>query len=67
MGQTVLGTEKAEMSIARGLHGELGGGGGGILEGSLGTGVPLSPSNPEHVDKIGIIFLVSSFPIGCKG
>ena len=37
------------------------GGGGGTLEGSLGAGVPLSPSNPEHVeDKMILSF---RFPV----
>ena len=38
-----------------------GAGGGGTLEGSLGAGVPLSPSNPEHVeDKMILSF---RFPV----
>ena len=39
----------------------MGGGGGGALEGSLGAGVSLSPSNPEHVeDKMILSF---RFPV----
>ena len=38
-----------------------GGGGGGTLKRSLGAGVPLSPSNPEHVeDKMILSF---RFPV----
>ena len=58
------------MGLAKGWCGEREGGyafpfsaagGGGTLEGSLGAGVPLSPSNPEHVeDKMILSF---RFPV----
>ena len=36
-------------------------GGGGAFEGSFGAGVPLSPSNPEHVEGKMILFV--RFPV----